>query len=137
MRDEWLDGIPPVRQNKKLNKSARLLMFPVISLITVFTNWAKNQLETQARKMGLENSKCNCPFTEDTIPYYTPPRENKQEEGRSLTTRAWRKPGIGNAVMLDQVKRLRKEAAAPVPKRADYVDEFSNLGYRMILYSDI
>lgn len=52
-RAEWLEGIPPVRQNSISIKCLKDVMLLVNRVINVFRNWLKIQLETAARNIGL------------------------------------------------------------------------------------
>lgn len=57
----WLEGMPPVRQSKSSISSDALCTFPAQSLIIVFKNCAKNQLNIQDRKTGELTKTLNCP----------------------------------------------------------------------------
>ncbi len=57
----WLEGMPPVRQSKSSISSDALCIFPAQSLMMVFKNCAKNQLNIQDRKTGELNKALNCP----------------------------------------------------------------------------
>ncbi|WP_245534845.1 hypothetical protein [Treponema primitia] len=51
--DAWLEGIPPVRQIMVSNSSLPFLFFVLSNNTTALTIWAKNQLVTADKKMGL------------------------------------------------------------------------------------
>ena len=59
----WLEGIPPVRHIRSSTSSFMLWTFPAKSFMSVFKNWARNQLETQARNIGEDKRVWNCSHT--------------------------------------------------------------------------
>ena len=72
----WLEGIPPVLHSKSSNNCFRECIFPKNKLITVFINWAENQLKIHDKKTGFVNNKCICILALESIFTFFPSIEN-------------------------------------------------------------
>lgn len=55
--EEWLEGMPPVRQSRVKTISLEPLGRGLTNSTTVFTNWAMNQPKIADRKTGFENRR--------------------------------------------------------------------------------